>query len=289
MPTFRPDRALDVHDPAAFGAWLDRLAAVADIDISRFADLLDALSRRHQAFHDLGGRLSDHGLTQCPSLPCTDAEARAHLRRGARAAARRARTTPTRFASYLMRFFGRLDAEKGWTKQLHLGALRNVNSGAIARLGRDTGYDSIGDWPQAEALGRYLDDLDREGALPRTIVYNLNPGGQLRVRDDDRQLPGRPDRRQGAVRQRLVVLDQEDGMRQQMDALSNAGLLSHFVGMTTDSRSFMSFPRHEYFRRTLCNLLGHDVERGTLPRRSDYLARLVEDVCYRNAERYFRL
>jgi glucuronate isomerase len=288
VPTFRPDRAFDVHDAAAFGAWVDRLAAAADVDIVRLDDFETALASRHQAFHDLGGRLSDHGLTQCPSAPASERDA-ARVFEAARSGRNASADDAWRFASYLMRRFGRWDAEKGWTKQLHLGAYRNVNGGAIARLGRDMGFDSVGDWSQAQALGRYFDDLDRDGCLPKTIVYNLNPADNFVLATMVGNFQG------GGVAGKMQFgsawwfLDQEDGMRQQIDALSNAGLLSHFVGMTTDSRSFMSFPRHEYFRRTLCNVLGRDIERGVLPRRSDYLGRLVADVCSRNAQRYFNI
>jgi glucuronate isomerase len=288
VPTFRPDRALDVHDPPAFRAWVDRLGATANTDIGGFAGFLDALARRHQAFHDMGGRLSDHGLTQCPVGPCSDSDAAAIFDR-ARAGIAATPDEATAFAANLMIIFGRWDAEKGWTKQLHLGARRNANSGAIRRIGRDTGYDSIGDYPQAEALGVYLDTLDREGALPRTIVYNLNPADNhvfatMIGNFQDGHVPGKIQFGSG-----WWFLDQEDGMRAQMDALSNAGLLSHFVGMTTDSRSFMSYPRHEYFRRVFCQMLGRDIARGALPDRPDYLARLVEDVCHGNGQRYFCL
>ena len=288
VPTFRPDRALDVHDPPAFRAWVERLGAAANTDIGGFAGFLDALARRHQAFHDMGGRLSDHGLTQCPVGPCSDADAALIFDR-ARAGIAATPEEANAFAANLMIVFGRWDAEKGWTKQLHLGARRNANSGAIRRLGRDTGYDSIGDYPQADALGVYLDTLDREGALPRTIVYNLNPADNhvfatMIGNFQDGRIPGKIQFGSG-----WWFLDQEDGMRAQMDALSNAGLLSHFVGMTTDSRSFMSYPRHEYFRRVFCQMLGRDIARGALPDRPDYLARLVGDVCHGNGQRYFRL
>lgn len=286
LPTFRPDRALDVDDPALFNSWVDRLSATANVDIRRFSDLLDALAARHQAFHDLGGRLSDHGLPQAYAAPCTDAHAAATFDR-ARSGQFVGTDDADAYRAYVMRFVGRLNAEKSWTMQLHLGARRNANAGAIRRLGRDTGYDSIGDWAQADRLGQFLDQLDREGALPKTVVYNINPADNFVFATmignfQDGLTPGKIQFGSG-----WWFLDQEDGMRAQMDALSNAGLLSHFVGMTTDSRSFMSYPRHEYFRRVLCALLGRDVERGALPARPDYLGRLIEDVSYGNAARYF--
>jgi len=285
-PTFRPDRAMDVHVPDVFNPWIDKLAAVSDIDIVRLDDLLDALRARHQAFHDVGGRLSDHGLSVCPAEPFVDAEVAATFGR-----ARSGRTsTPEQaraFASYMMVFFGRLDAEKGWTKQLHLGALRNVNSRAMQALGRDGGFDSIGDWPQAEALGAYLDRLNREGALPRIILYNVNPSDNYTLATmignfQDGSLAGRI--QFGSA---WWFVDQKEGIEWQLNALSNAGLLAHFVGMLTDSRSFMSYPRHEYFRRVLCNLLGAEMENGELPADDELVGRLVADVSFRNASRYF--
>jgi glucuronate isomerase len=287
-PTFRPDRALDVHQPAVFNPWVDRLSATANLDIVRFGDFLQALRQRHQAFHEAGGRLSDHGLNQCPRDPCSDEEAAATFD-----AARSGRAVDPaaaeRFAAYMMVFFGRLDAEKGWTKQLHLGARRNASARALRDMGRDAGYDSIGDYSQADALGAYLDRLDQEGALPKTIVYNLNPADNyvfaaMIGNFQDGSVPGKLQFGSG-----WWFLDQKEGMEWQMNALSNVGLLQRFVGMTTDSRSFLSFPRHEYFRRVLCNLLGDDVERGLVPDDDRLLGPLVEDVCFGNAQRYFGL
>jgi glucuronate isomerase len=287
-PSFRPDRALDVSHPDEFNAWVDRLAHAAGVDIARLDDLLEALRRRHQAFHDAGGRLSDHGLAQVPVEPCTDREAAAVF-----AKARTGRSaTPdeqTAFASYLMLFFGRLDAEKGWTKQVHLGARRNASARAMGTIGRDAGYDSIGDHLQVDALGTFLDRLDREGALPKTIIYNVNPAQNYAIATmagnfQDGSRPGKIQFGSG-----WWFLDQKEGMEWQLNALSNTGLLAHFVGMTTDSRSFLSYPRHEYFRRVLCNLLGSDMERGELPDDEALVGGLVSDVCYRNAERYFEL
>jgi glucuronate isomerase len=287
-PTFRPDRALDVHLPAVFNSWVDRLSATANLDIVRFADFLQALRQRHQDFHDAGGRLSDHGLNLCPAGECTDEEA-ADTFDAARSGRAVDAATAERFAAYMMVFFGRLDAAKGWTKQLHLGARRNASGRAMRDMGRDAGYDSIGDFPQADALGAYLDRLDHEGALPKTIIYNLNPADNYVCATmvgnfQDGSVPGKVQFGSG-----WWFLDQKEGMQWQMNALSNVGLLSRFVGMTTDSRSFLSFPRHEYFRRVLCNLLGDDVERGELPDDDRLLGPLVEDVCFGNAQRYFGL
>lgn len=287
-PTFRPDRALQVDDPGTFNPWVDRLGAAANVDIGAFSGFVDALARRHQDFHDIGGRLSDHGLPYCYADPCSDREAAAifdHARAG-RAA------TPAEhagFAAHLMLLFGRLDAEKGWTKQLHLGARRNVNQRMLTRLGRDTGYDSIGDYPQVDALARYLDRLEQDQALPRTILYNNNPVDNYTMATmignfQDGTVAGKMQFGSG-----WWYLDQKDGIEWQIDALSNVGLLAHFVGMLTDSRSFMSYPRHEYFRRVLCNRLGAEMDRGELPDDEAAIGAMVQDICFANAERYLRL
>ncbi len=284
-PAFRPDRALDVHRPEIFGPWVDRLSAAADVDIVRLPDLLEALRRRHQAFHDRGARMSDHGLDRCYADACTEADAAATFD-AARTGRPADSAAHSRFASYLMLFFGRLDAEKGWTKQLHLGARRNANTRALAASGRDCGYDSIGDGPQADALGAYLDHLDREHALPKMILYNVNPVDNYAFATmagnfQDGSVPGKIQFGSG-----WWFLDQKDGIEWQIDALSNTGLLSRFVGMLTDSRSFMSYPRHEYFRRVLCNVLGREMERGELPDDERLVGGLVEDVSFKNAERF---
>jgi glucuronate isomerase len=286
FPTFRPDRVLDIHLPDLFNAWVDRLAAAADVDIVRLPDLLAALDRRHRAFHEMGGRLSDHGLPHCYAEACDELEAAAIFDR-ARSGHAVGADDQIRFASFMMVFFGRLDAERGWTKQLHLGALRAVNSRAARQIGRDTGFDSIGDYPQAEALARYLDRLDIEDALPQMILYNNNPADNYVLATMIGNF--QDGRRAGKIQfgSGWWFLDQKQGMEAQLDALSNVGLLSRFVGMVTDSRSFMSYPRHEYFRRVLCNLIGQDVERGELPDDEALLGRLVTDVCCGNARRYF--
>jgi glucuronate isomerase len=287
-PTFRPDRAFDVGMPSVFNPWVDRLSATANVDIVRFADFLDALRKRHQAFHAAGGRLSDHGLVRCPRDPASDAEAADTFDR-ARSGRPVDADAADRFAGYMMVFFGHLDAAKGWTKQLHLGARRNASARAMAEIGRDTGYDSIGDYSQADALGEYLDRLDGEHALPKTIVYNLNPADNYVFATmignfQDGSVPGKVQFGSG-----WWFLDQKEGMEWQMNALSNAGLLSRFVGMTTDSRSFLSYPRHEYFRRVLCNLLGEDIARGELPDDFALVGATVEDICFNNGAGYFGL
>ena len=287
-PTFRPDRALQVDDPATFNAWVNRLSATAKMPIAEFADFLRALDKRHQDFHDIGGRLSDHGLAYCYASPCTDLEAAAifHRTRSGQAASP---AEHEQFASNLMLFFGRLDAQRGWTKQLHLGAQRNVNTRMLATLGRDTGYDSIGDYRQVEGLAWYLDQLEQQGALPKTILYNNNPVDNYTLATmagnfQDGSVAGRMQFGSG-----WWYLDQKEGIEWQINALSNVGLLANFVGMLTDSRSFMSYPRHEYFRRVLCNMLGAEMERGELPNDQALVGKMVEDICFENARRYLGL
>lgn len=287
-PTFRADRVMDPHQPDVFNPWVEKLSIAANVDIAQLQDLLDALRKRHDAFHAIGGRLSDHGLDQCYAADCTDEQAKAIFAkaRGGTAATPAEREA---FASYMMVYFGHLDAEKGWTKQLHLGARRNANTRALKSLGRDTGYDSIGDLPQIDALGRYLDRLEQEHALPKMVLYNLNPADNYAFATmignfQDGSVAGKIQFGSG-----WWFLDQKEAMEWQLNALSNNALLAHFVGMLTDSRSFMSYPRHEYFRRVLCNLLGREMETGELPDDDAMIGAMVEKICYKNAEKFFGL
>jgi glucuronate isomerase len=287
-PAFRPDKALHVHAPQAFNAWVDRLGQAANIEIASYGDLLDALRRRHDDFHAIGGRLSDHGLNHAYAEFCPDGDAAAIFDR-ARGGAAATPDEQRRFASNLMLFFGRLDAEKGWTKQIHLGALRGNNTRKLDECGPDTGFDCMGDWPQAESLARYLDRLDEENALPKVIIYNNNPVDNYSFATligsfQDGSVPGKI--QFGSA---WWFLDQKEGMEMQMNALSNAGLLSRFIGMLTDSRSFMSYPRHEYFRRTLCNLIGRDMENGEIPDDYELAGGMVRKICYSNAKNYLGL
>jgi glucuronate isomerase len=287
-PTFRPDRALRIGVPDTWNAWVERLQKASQKEVSSLADFLDALKQRHDFFHASGGRLSDHGLARCPVTPCSDREA-AIIFAKARAGAATTETEQEQFASLLMLFFGRLDAEKGWTKQLHLGAIRNVNSRRAREAGPDTGYDSVGDREQATALGAYLDLLEQEDALPKTIVYNVNPA------DNYVFATAIGNFQDGSIAGKMQFgsswwfLDQKQGIEWQLNTLSNTGLLSRFIGMLTDSRSFMSCPRHEYFRRVLCDLLGRDVESGQLPNDEKLLGNMVRNICFSNAREYLGL
>ncbi len=287
-PTFRPDKALLVDTPASFNPWLEKLAGAAKTPIASFDNFLTALKKRHDDFHAVGGRLSDHGLERCYAESCTAAEAKAIF-----TAARRGKAASpvqqAKFASFLMLEFGRWDAQRGWTKQLHLGALRSNNTRLLGKLGPDTGFDSIGDFSQTRALSRYLDTLDATNELPRTVLYNVNPADNYAFATmignfQDGTIPGKMQFGSG-----WWFLDQKEGMEWQMNALSNLGLLSRFVGILTDSRSFLSYPRHEYFRRTLCNLLGAEMERGEIPADRALVGRMVKNICFANARDYFRL
>ncbi len=288
FPTFRPDKAFNVHQPQAFNPWVNKLAAISNRDIATLNDLLDALRSRHDFFHSMGGRLSDHGINHCFADFCSDAVAGAIFEK-ARKGQAAGPQEHSQFASYLMLFFGHLDAEKGWTKQMHLGALRSANTSMVAKIGPDTGFDSIGDWAQAEALAAYLDRLNQEDALPKTIVYNLHPKDNYTLATmvgnfQDGKIAGKMQFGSG-----WWFLDQKECMEWQMNALSNAGLLSRFVGMLTDSRSFMSYPRHEYFRRVLCNLLGTDIESGAIPDDESMVGPMIQNICYGNARQYLGL
>jgi glucuronate isomerase len=288
FPTFRPDNALIVHNPGAFNPWLGRLEAAANTSITTFAGFLDALRKRHDDFHELGARLSDHGIDHCYADFCSEQTAVAIFNR-ARSGQAASPEERARFASFMMLFFGHLDAAKGWTKQLHLGAIRNANTRMFERGGADIGYDSMGDWPQVDSLAAYLDRLDREGALPKMILYNVNPRDNYALAAmcgnfQDGRIAGKIQFGSG-----WWFLDQKEGIELQLNALSNCGLLARFIGMLTDSRSFMSYPRHEYFRRVLCNLLGREMETGELPNDWGLVGGMVRNICYANVRDYLAL
>jgi glucuronate isomerase len=285
LPAFRPDKALAVQDSPKFNQWISALESASNIEVKRLDSFLEALKKRHDFFHAQGCRLSDHGLSQCAADFPSDKVAEGIFEKGRRGKP----VSPEeqlQFASFMMLFFGRLDAEKGWTKQLHLGALRNNNTRLLRTIGPDTGFDSIGDFSQASALSAYLDRLDQDNSLPKTIIYNNNPADNYAFacmigNFQDGSIPGKV--QFGSA---WWFLDQKEGMEMQLNALSNLGLLSRFIGMVTDSRSFMSYPRHEYFRRTLCNFLGRDVENGEIPEDDALLGPMIRNICYSNAKNY---
>jgi glucuronate isomerase len=286
-PTWRPDKAFAVHDPVAYNAWIERLEAASGVAVGDSLErLMEALDRRHAFFHEMGCRASDHGLETMWAEPWSDADVSASFAR-ARAGKVLDAAAALRLESALVHRLAILDHARGWVQQFHFGALRNNNTRLRRTLGPDTGFDSIGDFDVARPLSRFLDRLDETNQLAKTILYNLNPRDNALVATmignfQDGSVPGKM--QYGSA---WWFLDQLDGMRSQMNELSNMGLLSRFVGMVTDSRSFLSYSRHEYFRRLLCNLLGEDVRRGMLPDDRATLASIVEGVCFFNARDYF--
>jgi glucuronate isomerase len=287
-PTWRPDKATAVEAPGAWNTWVGRLEAASGIAVTSYPRLLAALEQRHAIFHEHGCRASDHGLEQVYAEECSDARAgRAFdaLRSGAALEAGDALA----FRSHLLHRLAVMDHARGWVQQFHLGALRNNNSRLRRSLGPDTGFDSIGDFEMARPLSRFLDRLDEQDQLARTILYNLNP------RDNELFASMIGNFQDGSVAGKLQYgsawwfLDQWDGMQAQLAALSNLGLFSRFIGMVTDSRSFLSYSRHDYFRRLVCNLLGNDVRAGRLPDERPLLARTAQDVAFFNARAYLGL
>lgn len=286
FPAFRPDKVLVPEKTEVFNAWVDALARRVARPILSLGALKDALEERHAFFHSLGCRLSDHGLEVAPARE-TEAETAEEIFERIRDGHRPSPDEAEGLATHLSVWMGARDHERGWTRQYHLGARRDNNSRMLRSLGPDTGFDSIGDWRQAGPLARHLDLMARDDALPRTILYNLNPSDNYIFATmignfQDGSVPGKIQFGSG-----WWFNDQIDGMEAQMNALSNLGLLSRFVGMLTDSRSFLSFPRHEYFRRILCNLVGRDVEEGLIPDDPELIDGLVRRVCYENARGYF--
>jgi glucuronate isomerase len=287
LPAWRPDKAMAIENPEAYNDYLVKLEAVSGIDINTYGDLLDALRQRHDFFALEGCNLSDHGMSTFYAEPYTDSEIRDIFLRI------RVGKTPTgeeidKFRSAMLYELAVMDHQSGWVQQFHIGAIRNNNPRMFRRLGPDTGFDAIDDRTVAAPMNRFLGRLDSEGRLAKTIVYNLNPrDNELLVTNaynfNDGSVPGKM--QYGAA---WWFLDQMTGMENQINALSALGLLSRFVGMLTDSRSILSYPRHEYFRRILCNMLGDDIEKGLLPATEiTFISQMTEDVCYYNAKRYF--
>lgn len=285
LPAFRPDKAIFI-DTDNFNAYIERLGQTEDVEIRSLYDLIEVLKARADFFHERGCRLSDHGLEQIYSADFTDAEADKILQKKLAGKTIFAGEAVI-FKSAMLYHLGKIYHSKGWTQQFHLGAMRNNNSRMMRQIGPDTGFDSIGDFSQAHALSRFLDRLDNEDRLAKTILYNLHPA------DNEVMATMIGNFNDGSVAGKIQFgsgwwfLDQLDGMEKQMNALSNMGLISRFVGMLTDSRSFLSYPRHEYFRRLICNMFGDDVEKGLLPNDLPWIGKLVQDICYNNAKSYF--
>lgn len=290
-PTFRPDQALWVHEADSFNVYADKLSDVSGIDCSDLKGFRDAIRSRHDFFHEMGGRISDHGLHHIYNAECSEEKAQAifdKVRTGKSADA----ADTEAFGNYLMLFFAELDASRGWTKQLHIGAERNNNTRLFNSLGRDVGCDSMADVEHAAAVGKFLDTLEQRGHLPQVILYPLNPADNYALAT---MLANFQSGKEGEAPSRLQLgtawwfADTKLGMESQIDDFSNAGLLSRFVGMLTDSRSFLSFTRHEYFRRILCNVIGQDMENGEIPRDMELAGNMVKRICFQNASEFFGL
>jgi len=286
LPAFRPDKAMNADDITALNAYINKLEEVANVSIGDFDSYLQALKQRHDYFAANGCSVSDHGLEQMYAEDFTDAEIRTIFGK-IRGGEVLTLGENLKFKSAMLFHFAIWDHEKGWVQQFHLGALRNNNTRLLTQLGPDTGFDSIGDFSQARALSTFLNKLDTEDRLAKTIVYNLNPA------DNELMATMIGNFNDGSIAGKVQFgsawwfLDQKDGMTKQMNALSNMGLLSRFIGMLTDSRSFLSFPRHEYFRRLVCNLFGDDIENGELPNDIEWTGKIVQDICHYNAKNYF--
>lgn len=285
---WRPDKAMAVEDLDALNRWIDKLAERTDSEVKSFDEYIEAIRKRQAFFHQNGCRLSDHGLDKPYAADYADADIRAIFLK-IRGTKELTAQEKDQFKSAMLVEFGRMNFDLGWVQQFHLGVIRSNNSRMLAQVGPDTGFDSIGDFEMALPLARYLDRLDAQGKLAKTILYNINPKDNAVMATmlgnfQDGKTPGKLQFGSG-----WWFLDQMDGMIQQMNALSNLGLLSRFIGMLTDSRSFLSYARHEYFRRILCNLLGEEVEKGWWPNDMKLLGRMVEDICWNNAKNYFSM
>lgn len=286
LPAFRPDQAMNVASPDNFNAYIKKLEAATGISVSSFDDFLYALQNRHDFFASMGCSVSDHGLEEIYAEAFTGSEIDTIFNK-IHAGKQLSDIEQRKFKSAMLVHFAEWDWEKGWVQQFHLGALRNNNARMLQQLGPDTGWDSIGDFSQARALSTFMTKLDTDNKLAKTIIYNLNPA------DNEVLATMIGNYNDGSVAGKIQFgsawwfLDQKDGMIKQINALSNMGLLSRFVGMLTDSRSFLSYPRHEYFRRILCNLFGEEIDNGELPNDMAWVGKVVQDICYYNARNYF--
>lgn len=286
LPTWRSDKAGKIDEPAAWNAWMDRLAAAAGTPVRTWDDFLDAMDKRHAFFESRGCVVSDYGITEIFAAPYTTGEIKAIFRKVREGGV----ATPAeayKFKSAWLYEGLCADARANWSTQLHYSCLRNANSRMMQKLGPDTGFDCIGEWNVAESLARLFDRLESEDALPRTILYSLNPKDNEMLASLMGSFQKGPDRGKLQLGAAWWFLDQKDGMKKQIEALAALGCLGNFVGMLTDSRSFLSYTRHEYFRRILCGKLGEEMARGEIPNDIAWVGGLVEDIAYNNANRYF--
>ena len=286
LPAFRPDKAMDVDDPLKFNQYVDKLENVSEVPIHSFAGYLSALKLRHDFFAENGCSVSDHGLNEMFADDYTENEI-AEIFSKIRSENDVSENEKRKFKSAMLVTFAEWDHEKGWVQQYHLGAMRNNNSRMMQQLGPDTGWDSIGDIRYGHSLAKFLNRLDSNNSLAKTILYNLNPSDNAMMATmignfNDGSVAGKIQWGAG-----WWFLDQKDGIKQHLDVLSDMGLISRFVGMLTDSRSFLSFPRHEYFRRILCNVFGEEMESGELPNDIEWTGKVIQDICYNNTKVYF--
>ncbi len=286
LPTFRPDKAANLADPEAYQLYVQSLEKAADTVVNSFSSLVAAVDKRHAYFHSVGCRLSDHGVAYVPDVEAAPSELDAIFNKVMAGNTISVEEQDAFLAAFLYEA-GKMNHSRGWAQQFHVGVFRNNNSRLFNALGPDTGFDSIADYRQGPGFVRLLDRLDSSNQLAKSILYNINPSDNelfatMIGNYQDGSIPGKIQFGSG-----WWFLDQKDGMEKQMNALSNLGLLSRFVGMLTDSRSFLSYPRHEYFRRILCNLIGNDVENGEIPADMELLGMMVENICYNNAVEYF--
>ena len=285
LPTFRPDRFLGIAEEE-FTSYLNKVSGQTEIDITDFDSLLKAVESRIDFFHETGCRLSDHGLECARAEEFTDADLNRIIKKKLSGEVLNSSEILI-YKSGLLYHLGKLYSAKNWTMQLHLGPIRDTNTRLLKKLGANAGVDSIGDLQQARPLAKFLDSLDKIDALPRTILYNVNPAENEVMATMAGNFMG--DTQKGKVQHGSAwwFLDQKDGIEKQLNTISNMGLLSCFVGMLTDSRSFLSFPRHEYFRRILCNLFGNDIQKKELPEDLEWIGKIIQDICYYNAVEYF--
>ncbi|MCJ7649589.1 MAG: glucuronate isomerase [Candidatus Lokiarchaeota archaeon] len=288
LPTFRPDKAMNVEDNVSFMNYIHQLGEISEMTIENFSSLIEAIDIRHKYFHDNGCRIADHGVDQLHAKEYSDQDIEIIIHK-ILSNKELSDIEISKFKSAFLHEVGRLNHKRGWVQQFHIGALRNVNTRLYNKLGPDIGCDTIGDYNMSENMAKFLDHLDQSNELAKTVLYNLNPRdnelfASMIGNFQDGTFPGKIQ-----FGPSWWFLDNIEGIKKQINSLSTLGLLYHFIGMTTDSRSFLSFPRHEYFRRILCNIVGNDIEKGEIPADMNLLGEMIENICYNNAANYFKM